>query len=138
MEPAKRLPGASNSAEVGEPRGIHRRRVVDEAGHHQPVGGVEEDDLRVDTSRGRRSRRHLLVGAVDVLTRALAREAHHEAVVTDDDEMVDVRQSGESGRGQSLRCTRRIGTPGVSAVSRSLIGHRVTRLEVWLGPVVRV
>ena len=106
MEPAKRVPGAGDSAEVGESLGIHRRRVVDEAGHHQPVGGVEEDDLCVDTTRSRRSRRDFLLAAVDVLTRPFAREAHHEAVVTDDDQMVDVRQSGESGRRDS-GCTRK-------------------------------
>ena len=47
----ERMAGTGNCAEILEQFGVHRRRAVDEARDHQPIAGIEEDDIRVDTCR---------------------------------------------------------------------------------------
>ena len=69
----------------------HRHATVDEARHHQPVAGIEEQHLGID-ARGRgRPGRHFLVGAVDVLARACAGDAKHVLA----DPVVEVGQPGQ-------------------------------------------
>ena len=123
----KRMAGASNCAEVLEQLGVHGRRAVDESRDHQPIARIEEDDLGVDARGGGGSSRHLLVDAVDVLARALTRDAQHVPIIADGDEMIDV---GEPRKPLVVRSVApaNIGTLA-SADSRSLIGASCHALD---------
>jgi hypothetical protein len=79
VQPCKRLACACGRALAGSKVfRAHRHGPFDEAGHHQARPRIGMDHLRADTCARRLTRRHRLVGAVDVFLGSLAWQPHTE------------------------------------------------------------
>jgi hypothetical protein len=104
MHAPKGLGRAGHRAEILEPLGVHRRSAVDEAGQHQSIALIEEQDLSIDTRFGGDTRRHGLMPAIDVLAGALAGDAQYKPLVAGRDLVVTVGESGEPFDLDLIRC----------------------------------
>lgn len=93
---SKRPGRPRHSAEISETRGGHRRCSIREAGDHQTISGVEEDNLHVDVCRGCGSGRYLFVGSVDVLIGALPGNPKDEPFACGRYEKVEIREAAEA------------------------------------------
>ncbi len=92
----ERLRGAGDGAQVLEPLAVHRHGTVDEAGEHQPIVLIEEQDFRIDARLRGDTRCYRFMPAIDVFAGAFPGYAQHEPIVADRDLVVPVGESGEA------------------------------------------